>query len=390
MVPENGGEKLPKDVNDLQLPSEKVKEGIEKLTREKQEAERKAKLGLEFDIGELLDYDYEHDPNRLLGEKRWICKGSHCLWIGSTGVGKSSMCGHLGVMWSLGLDSFGIRPVSPLVCVAGQAEDDKGDLSEIIQGVTKGYALVERREEIRARFKIHRVRARGEKLRTWLQACCQEYAPDVIFINPLNKFSEGSLSKEEDAQRLVDIFDETADQYGVSFHVFHHTPKPQILKDGQKQIDMSYLGFGSSVIPDWARAIMVLSKTDTEGLFELSAAKRGGRAGLRDHRNQFTKSLLLRQGEHSILWQRDTSETPQAGNVGAFLRVLSKEKWTSDIEVKHALRGQVGSSPQEVAAAYSNIITTLHCESLDEQNGEYDKGDCLVKLIRKTLYFKLK
>ena len=290
------GDKLPKDPNELELPADVAEERIKKLTKQKEAEERKKKLGLEFDIGELLDYDYNQDPNRLLGEKRWICKGSHCLWIGATGVGKSSLCGQMGILWSIGKDLFGIAPVSPLVCVLGQAEDDKGDLAEITQGIINGFSLQDRREEIRSRFKIHRVRARGEKLRAWCETVCQEYAPDVIFINPLNKFSEGSLSKEEDAQKLVDLFDYISDKYGVSFHVFHHTPKPQILKEGQKQIDMSYLGFGSSVIPDWARAIMVLSKAEDER-FILTAAKRGGRAGLRTIKGQFTKEIYLRQGE---------------------------------------------------------------------------------------------
>jgi len=53
-----------------------------------------------FTVEGLLNYDLENDPSSLIGN-RWVCRGSSILFIGPTGVGKSSLIMTLAVGWAL-------------------------------------------------------------------------------------------------------------------------------------------------------------------------------------------------------------------------------------------------------------------------------------------------
>ena len=77
--------------------------------------------------------------------------------------------------------------------------------------------------------------------------------------------------------------DEIAQDTGTLFHLIHHTGKPKTSNDtkGFTTSDLMYAGLGSSVLTNWARAIMVLQgERGEEGTFRLTAAKRGKRAGM--------------------------------------------------------------------------------------------------------------
>ena len=57
------------------------------------------------------------------------------LFVGPSGIGKTAASVQQDILWSIGRPAFGIRPARPLKIVTVQAEDDPGDLSEIVSGI---------------------------------------------------------------------------------------------------------------------------------------------------------------------------------------------------------------------------------------------------------------
>ena len=90
-------------------------------------------IGERLDFDDLSTFDTTNDPNNVLGN-RWLCKGGSCLFVGQSGIGKSSLSLQLAMNWALGRTVFGIRPERPLKSLIVQAENDRGDVSEMVQG----------------------------------------------------------------------------------------------------------------------------------------------------------------------------------------------------------------------------------------------------------------
>ena len=63
------------------------------------------------------------------------------LFVGPSGIGKSSASIQQDIFWCNGLSAFGIAPARALRILIIQAEDDDGDLHEMITGVIKGLEL---------------------------------------------------------------------------------------------------------------------------------------------------------------------------------------------------------------------------------------------------------
>ena len=75
------------------------------------------------------------EPGETLLGNRYLCLGGSMLFIGPSGVGKSSSATQQDVCWSVGKAAFGIAPARPLKILQIQAENDRGDLHEMIKGV---------------------------------------------------------------------------------------------------------------------------------------------------------------------------------------------------------------------------------------------------------------
>ena len=83
----------------------------------------------------LLEYgDIPPDIVKTLLGNRFLCVEGGLLFIGPSGIGKSSASIQQDIRWSIGEPAFGIAPTRPLKIVTIQAEDDAGDLSEMVQG----------------------------------------------------------------------------------------------------------------------------------------------------------------------------------------------------------------------------------------------------------------
>jgi len=265
-------------------------------------------LGNPIRIKELLEFVPENDPNQVLGH-RWLCKGGSMLLVGPSGIGKSSLAAQMVICWALGKAFAGIKPDRPLRSMVLQAENDDGDLAEMIQGVLAGMDIDIWSDEIDdlednivfQRNTIHT----GKVFVDVMSRLIDRHRPDIVWIDPLLSFIGADISKQEVCSTFLrNWLNPVSERTGVIFACVHHTGKPP--KDAKSQQgwtsnDFAYLGLGSSELVNWARAVCVLRQMPNED-FELKLAKRGKRAGATDLDGKPTNSIYLKHADHGIQW----------------------------------------------------------------------------------------
>jgi RecA-family ATPase len=265
-------------------------------------------------ITRLAGYDTANDPNNVLGE-RWLCRGGSLVVVGQSGVGKSSLCMQLMILWALGLPAFNITPVRPLVSVLIQAENDIGDLAEMYQGVRQGMGLTAAQEAILdQRIFIYRDTTRtGEEFVKGAAALVGRHQPDLVWADPLLNYIGDDISEQRVISEFCcNLLNEVSLRTGVIWCLLHHTGKPsRDPKAGTHWTasDLAYSGLGSSALTNWSRETAALMRVKTaEGeppTFQLSMTKRRKRAGLRSTAGEVTDTIFLRHSPHGgICWEQ--------------------------------------------------------------------------------------
>ena len=98
------------------------------------------------------------------------------------------------------------------------------------------------------------------------------------------------------------------EETGAVFMAVHHTTKPRSAKDkeGQTVADLAYAGSGSSELTNWAREVACLQRCQgDEPIFKFALTKRRGRAGLKDHADQFANEITIRHARQKgvVRWE---------------------------------------------------------------------------------------
>ncbi len=278
--------------------------------------------GAMMPISQLAAYDTTCDPNNMLG-KRWLCRGGSLVVVGQSGIGKSSLCMQLMILWALGLPAFNITPVAPLRSVLIQAENDVGDLAEMYQGVRQGMGITPEQEAIlNDRIFIYRDTTRtGAEFVDAASALVDRHKPDLVWADPLLNYIGDEISE----QRVISDFcckllNAVSLRTGVIWCLLHHTGKPS--KDPKAAShwtasDLAYSGLGSSALVNWARETAVLVRIkmpDGEApTFQLSMTKRRTRAGMVDSTGTPTDTIFVRHSQHGgICWEQCESPNSEA------------------------------------------------------------------------------
>lgn len=264
-----------------------------------------------IEIPDLLKFEPQNDPNCILGN-RWLCRGGSCLWVGPSGVGKSSLAMQAMLSWAMGRSFFGIYSNKPLKSLLIQAENDLGDLAEMMAGVIQGMRFdsingPETLKTIQDHIVIVRNQVHtGFEFAQAVQKLIERHKPDLVWLDPLLSFIGDDISSQKVcSQFLRNWMNPISEATGVVWMILHHTGKPVAAKDrkGWTSADYSYLGTGSSELTNWARAVNILRKVDDE-TFQLMFAKRGGRAGAKDLQKNFTKDVYMRHSQEGICWEQ--------------------------------------------------------------------------------------
>jgi hypothetical protein len=257
-------------------------------------------------VATLLDHNVKDDPNALIGQqRRFLSKGGSWMIIGPSGVGKSTLITSLCLNAAAGATWHGLTFRRPLKTLVVQAENDDGDLAEMLLGA----CATVRNEFTKAQFiemgknlMFEQVTDKiGEKFTRWLEEIIREAGIDLVVIDPLLSFVGDDISQQKVASQFFrNYLQPVLKRTGAICVLVHHTGKPSKDKDSQKgwnDSDFSYIGLGSSEIVNWPRAVSVLVHTSENGVFLLKNCKRGGRAGMV---SQFTghisTDIYLRHG----------------------------------------------------------------------------------------------
>ena len=269
-----------------------------------------------MDFDALLSFERKDDPTTVLGNHRWLCKGGSLLIVGQSGTGKSSLMMQAAVHWCLGRDFFGIKPAKPLRAIVLQAENDQGDISEALQDVIAGaYIDSAERSQLKDALAIYRdTVSTGTTFTKALRDLVVSHQADIVFVDPLLSFAGIDVSDQEQASKflrhdLAPILLET----GAVLVAMHHTGKPKASadKEGQTTADLAYAGLGSSEFTNWFREVAVLFRCQgEEPIYKFGLTKRRGRAGLKDHENQFKGEIYIRHAAEKGVIRWEYSQPP--------------------------------------------------------------------------------
>jgi len=266
-------------------------------------------------VRSLTDFtELEIDPENTLLGNRFLCREGGMLFVGPSGVGKSSSSAQMDILWSQGQPAFGIQPARPLRITTIQAENDDGDLTEMATGIMGGLDLdAEQREVVRQNtFYILEKSKTGVGFIRFVESVLRLTRPDILRLDPLQSYIGGDTSDPE----VMSLFVHTGlnpllQEYHCACIVNHHTPKTNTRDTSKwKSTDWQYAGAGSAVLTNWARAIMVVDPCkDNSDLFRFIAAKRGWRVDWEDDNEVKT---MFRHFKHSrksgIIFWADASE----------------------------------------------------------------------------------
>jgi RecA-family ATPase len=314
-------------------------------------------VGEIFTVDQLSNYDTAKDANTILGS-RWLCKGGSCLMVGPSGVGKSSLVMQLCASWAIGKPAFGITPIRPLKVLLVQAENDEGDMAEMLHGVMRGLEIDPFSDEFDLLSKnlvfVRDTTHTGDKFASAISRLIDKHKPDLGVFDPLLSFVGGDISRQDVCSHFLRaLLNPISDATGVAWFAIHHTGKPPADKQaraGWQSSDWSYSGIGSSELVNWARAVMVLKQV-APGAFGLKLPKRGKRAGAIHPTGEPTDEIYLRHSDKGIFWEQ----------------IEPPEEQKDDLGHGQKKRGKAGAPSKAVKVASMNLHSFLRdCRSEGE------------------------
>lgn len=265
---------------------------------------------------------------------RFLCRGGGLLLVGPTGIGKSSLSMQMMINWALGRSVFGIEPAKPLKSLLIQAENDEGDLSEMRDGVFSGLNLSDSdRESACSRIFIVNENSKVSKafITDTVKPILDAVKPDILWIDPVLAYLGGEMNSQQEVGRFLrNLLNPVLAEFNCAVVIIHHTNKPYAGNEKRGSVDVAYLGAGSAEWSNWSRAILSLQKTDTTNVFELRAAKRGGRLGWKEPdqtATSYSRLIAYHKEPGTICWvdvDPDTlqGQSPEAKDTDATASVM--------------------------------------------------------------------
>lgn len=247
------------------------------------------------------------DPRKTVLGNRFLCIGGGMLFIGPSGIGKSSASVQQDILWSLGREAFGIRPARPLRILTIQAENDAEDLAEMREGVCRGLNLTDAdRAEVRERVFYESECARtGPDFLAYADKRLALGQFDLLRLDPFLAYLGADVNDaEQTAAFLRNGLNPLLAQHGVACIVNHHTPKVTNRDTSNwRGSDWMYAGAGSADITNWTRAALIIDPTHADGVFRFIAAKRGNRIGWADDEGKRETVRYFCHATNGLYWR---------------------------------------------------------------------------------------
>jgi hypothetical protein len=272
-------------------------------------------------VDELSAFDFEHDPNAVIGFRngmatRFLCRGYSAWLIGQSGIGKSSILTQWAIKLACGKDFCGILSNTPRRVGIIQAENDMGDTAEFTQGILRSLSIGEfdaEKEYMLVKRNLVIITERqtvGEQFCSFLERMIGKYEMEIVFADPFLSFAAVDVTRLSDCSRFLrQQVNPVLHRTGAILICAHHSGKPKFEKGLRtpSALDYAYAGIGSSELVNWARAVMVLLPVGNDGInYELKICKRGGRAGALSLAGEETTSVFLKHSADRVFWEQTT------------------------------------------------------------------------------------
>jgi hypothetical protein len=271
---------------------------------------------------------------------------------------------------------FGMKPKHKLKCLIVQAENDMGDMAEVVQGVMSyvvAQSKMTQREAVdilRENVIVARVTAQtGEAFIEVIRELIVKHGPfDLVYGDPLLSFIGDDISQQAVASHFLrELCNPLAFEHGFAWVWSHHTGKPQ--SDSKSRAhwnanDYAYIGLGSSELTNWARAIAVLQTTKHEGIFKVLLAKRGNRAAVVDEHGHPTTDIVIKHADKGLHWE--VAELPE------------------ETQEEGKPQGKSGR-PSALTAVQELEIVTMHAKWPENSRGFYSTAMSKYKVSHDTI-----
>ena len=254
------------------------------------------------------------DPAKTLLGNRFLCRGGGMLFIGPSGIGKSSASVQQDIKWSLGLEAFGIKPARPLRILCIQSENDDEDLAEMVNGICERLNLSaeQRAQSTKNVLYVSDCVQTGESFLQMVERLLREHGPfDLLRIDTLLAYLGGDILNVECTSRFLrNRLNAIIRNHGCGVIINHHTPKPTNRDTSNWRVsDWMYSGSGNADVTNWARAALVINPTHAADVYEFHAAKRGKRIGWCDEKGlTIYRHLFCWDKGEAIYWREATEE----------------------------------------------------------------------------------
>ena len=269
----------------------------------------------------------EIDPRKTVLGNRFLCIGGSMLFVGPSGIGKSSASVQQDVLWSLGREAFGILPARPLRILTIQAENDAEDLAEMRDGVCRGLNLTtDDQERVRASvFYVTENRLTGLNFLALIESLLAAEAEpfDLVRIDPFLAYLGGDVNSAEDTGSFLrNGLNPILSKHRCACILNHHTPKVTNRDTSNwRGSDWMYAGAGSADITNWCRAAVVIDPTHADHVFSYIAAKRGGRIGWVNEHGEKELTRLFCHSSDGLYWR-----AADAADIGAVAVATAAKK----------------------------------------------------------------
>ena len=246
------------------------------------------------------------DPNELFTH-RLLCRRGTALFVGPSGIGKSTFHTQGIVKWAMGAEHFGFIPVMPLRCLVVQAENDDHDLREQFGSCLRSLKLTEGQfEAVNERISIVTINSVvGDEFCEVLRRLIQRHQADLVVIDPALAYLGGDANSQVEVGRFLrqGIAPVLAETNSAAILV-HHVAKPAFSKGGTSNRSDAYAGAGSAEFSNFSRLVFGINPTEVPDHYELFLGKRGKRAGWRDADGKLVTKRILRHSREAgeLLW----------------------------------------------------------------------------------------
>lgn len=233
-------------------------------------------------LGEVAEMPI--DPEQTLLGDRFLCIGGILMLVAPTGVGKSTAVADMAARWSLGKDAFGIHPAFALNILLIQAENDDGDMTEMVSAVYKQFTPKERKELKKYVHCVRINRLASLNFMCALDLLLKNWKPHLVILDPLNAYTGGNPSDPDVVTPFLRaLLNPLLERRQCGALIVHHTPKTRAWDTGKwKPIDWVYAAAGNNDISNAVRAMLVIEPTEDASFYRFIAAKRGPRIGWTD------------------------------------------------------------------------------------------------------------